>query len=233
MTKTLTRYVVLFLCLSSLVACNKGAGGSSESVKLETEDQKTLYAIGNIIGRNAQVFDPKPEELAYLRAGFVDGATNAKPQVDIDAYREKAQALADKHISAKADAVKKEGQDFVDKVAKEKDATKTASGIVIRTITPGTGASPAPTDIVKVHYEGKLPDGKVFDSSIERKEPAEFPLNQVVPCWTEAVQTMKKGGKAQVVCPSATAYGDRGQPPTIPGGATLSFEIELLDFHKP
>jgi FKBP-type peptidyl-prolyl cis-trans isomerase FkpA len=229
MIKPITRYVVLCVCLASLVACNKGAGGS-DSVKLETEDQKTLYAIGNIIGRNAQVFDPKPEELAFIKAGFVDGATNAKPQVDIEAYREKAQALADKHISVKADAVKKEGQDFADKVAKEKDAVKTASGVVIRTITPGSGPSPAATDIVKMHYEGKLTDGKVFDSSIG-KDPLEIPLNRLVPCWVEAVQTMKKGGKAQIVCPSALAYGDRGQPPVIPGGATLSFEIELLDFH--
>jgi len=84
-----------------------------------------------------------------------------------------------------------------------------------------------------VHYEGKLVDGTVFDSSIQRNEPVEFPLNQVVPCWTEALQTMKKGGKAQVVCPSDVAYGERGKPPSITPGSTLSFEIELLDFHKP
>jgi FKBP-type peptidyl-prolyl cis-trans isomerase len=87
--------------------------------------------------------------------------------------------------------------------------------------------------VVKVHYEGKLVDGTVFDSSLKRGEPVEFPLKGVVPCWTEALQTMKKGQKAQVVCPSALAYGDRGQPPVIPPGATLSFEIELIDFHKP
>jgi FKBP-type peptidyl-prolyl cis-trans isomerase len=102
---------------------------------------------------------------------------------------------------------------------------------VIRTITAGAGASPTATDVVKVHYEGKLIDGKVFDSSL-KGEPVEFPLNRVVPCWTEALQTMKKGGKAQVVCPSAVAYGERGAPPDIGPGATLSFEVELLDFHK-
>ena len=118
-------------------------------------------------------------------------------------------------------------------VAQQKDAMTTPSGIVIRTITAGTGGSPAATDVVKVHYEGKLIDGTVFDSSIQQNEPAEFPLNQVVPCWTEALQKLKKGGKAQIVCPSEVAYGDSGQPPTIPPGATLSFEVELLDFHKP
>jgi len=141
--------------------------------------------------------------------------------------------LAQKRAAAGADEAKKKGQDFVDKAAKEKNATKTASGIVIRTITPGTGASPTGDDVVKVNYEGKLVDGTVFDSSIKRGEPAEFPLKGVVPCWTEALQKLKKGEKAQVVCPSSVAYGDRGSPPVIPPGATLSFEIELLDFHKP
>jgi len=158
--------------------------------------------------------------------------TNAKPQVELDTYGPKVRELADTRSASSADETKKKGQEFADNVAKEKDATKTASGIVIRTITAGTGASPAATDVVKVHYEGKLIDGTVFDSSIKRGEPAEFPLNGVVPCWTEALQKMKKGEKAQVVCPSAAAYGDRGQPPDIPPGATLSFEVELLDFHK-
>jgi len=103
----------------------------------------------------------------------------------------------------------------------------------MRTITAGTGASPTAADVVKVQYEGKLIDGTVFDSSIKRNEPAEFPLGAVVPCWTEALQLMKKGGRSQVVCPANLAYGDRGSPPVIPPGSTLSFEVELLDFHKP
>jgi FKBP-type peptidyl-prolyl cis-trans isomerase len=85
--------------------------------------------------------------------------------------------------------------------------------------------------VVKVHYEGKLIDGTVFDSSIKRKSP-EFPLG-AVPCWGEALQSMKKGGRSQIVCPAPLAYGDRGSPPVIPPGSTLSFEVELLDFHKP
>jgi FKBP-type peptidyl-prolyl cis-trans isomerase len=139
--------------------------------------------------------------------------------------------LAKKRSSVGAEDAKRKGQEFADKVAQQKDATKTASGIVIRTITAGTGASPTAADVVKVHYEGKLIDGTVFDSSIKRNEPAEFPLGGVVPCWTEALQLMKKGGKSQVVCPAALAYGDRGSPPVIPPGATLSFEVELIDFH--
>jgi FKBP-type peptidyl-prolyl cis-trans isomerase FkpA len=107
-------------------------------------------------------------------------------------------------------------------------AVRTASGLVYRELNAGTGPSPKATDMVKVHYRGTLVDGTEFDSSYKRNEPATFPLNQVIPCWTEAVQKMKVGGKAQLVCPSSIAYGDRGSPPEIPGGATLIFEIELF-----
>jgi FKBP-type peptidyl-prolyl cis-trans isomerase len=141
--------------------------------------------------------------------------------------------LAQQRASVGVEDTKKKGQEFADNVAKEKGASKSASGVVVRTIAAGTGASPSAEHVVKVHYEGKLIDGTVFDSSIKRGEPAEFPLTGVVPCWTEALQKMKSGEKAQVVCPSSAAYGDRGSPPNIPPGATLSFEVELLDFHKP
>jgi FKBP-type peptidyl-prolyl cis-trans isomerase FkpA/FKBP-type peptidyl-prolyl cis-trans isomerase FklB len=128
---------------------------------------------------------------------------------------------------------KTNGAAYATKAAGEKGATKTSSGIVITTLTPGTGASPTATDEVKVHYEGKLIDGTVFDSSIKRGEPATFPLNGVIPCWTEALQTMKVGGKSRIVCPSDLAYGDRGQPPQIRPGAALIFEVQLLDIVKP
>lgn len=107
-------------------------------------------------------------------------------------------------------------------------AVRTASGLVYRELRAGTGASPKATDEVTVNYRGTSVDGVEFDSSYKRNEPAKFPLNRVIPCWTEGVQKMKVGGKSQLVCPSNIAYGDRGSPPEIPGGATLVFEIELL-----
>jgi len=102
------------------------------------------------------------------------------------------------------------------------------SGLIFQSLADGKGASPAATDVVRVHYRGTFPDGKEFDSSFKRGEPAEFPLNGVIPCWTEGVQLMKVGGKAKLTCPPAIAYGKRGAGGVIPPDATLNFEIELL-----
>ena len=112
--------------------------------------------------------------------------------------------------------------------SKEQGAQVTKSGLVYRSLKDGTGSSPAATDRVKVHYKGTFPDGKEFDSSYKRNEPTEFPLNGVIPCWTEGVQLMKTGGKAKLTCPSSIAYGQRGAGGVIPPNATLVFEIELL-----
>lgn len=110
--------------------------------------------------------------------------------------------------------------------------TKTLSGISVTTIKEGTGATPRTTDTVKVNYEGTLQNGTVFDSSYKRGEPATFPLNAVIPCWTEVVSTMKVGGTVKVVCPSNLAYGPNSPTPAIPPNSDLVFKIELLDIVK-
>jgi FKBP-type peptidyl-prolyl cis-trans isomerase FkpA len=112
--------------------------------------------------------------------------------------------------------------------AKEDGAVVTATGLVYRAVKEGAGAQPGAADTVKVHYKGTFPDGKEFDSSYSRGKPIEFPLNRVIPCWTEGVQRMKVGGKAKLTCPSAIAYGPRGAGGVIPPNATLVFEVELL-----
>lgn len=108
----------------------------------------------------------------------------------------------------------------------------TKSGLVYQSLKEGSGTSPAATDTVKVHYRGTFPDGREFDSSYKRGEPTEFPLNRVIPCWTEGVQLMKPGGKAKLTCPPAIAYGERGAGGVIPPNATLSFEIELISVRR-
>ncbi len=112
--------------------------------------------------------------------------------------------------------------------AREAGAVVSRSGLVYRSLKDGTGGNPTATDTVKVHYKGTFPDGKAFDSSYARGTPIEFPLNRVIPCWTEGVQRMKVGGKAKLTCPSQIAYGERGAGGVIPPNATLLFEVELL-----
>ena len=108
----------------------------------------------------------------------------------------------------------------------------TQTGLVYQSLKDGSGDSPTATDTVKVHYRGTLPDGREFDSSYKRGEPAEFALNRVIPCWTEGVQLMKPGGKAQLTCPPAIAYGPRGAGGVIPPNATLQFEVELVSVRR-
>jgi len=119
-----------------------------------------------------------------------------------------------------------------DTAAKEPGAVVTATGLVYRALKEGTGASPTAADSVKVHYKGTFPDGREFDSSYKRNEPIDFPLRNVIACWTEGVQKMKVGGKAKLTCPAAIAYGARGAGGVIPPNATLLFEVELLAINK-
>lgn len=197
-----------------------------------TDTDKALYAIGVLLARNLQPFALSPAEIARVEAGLTDG-NSGKATVDLDSAMPLIQALEKQRQPVVLARQKELGKAYQDEAAAGKGATRTRSGVVITSVKAGTGANPAATDKVKVHYEGRLIDGTMFDSSIRRGEPATFPLNGVVPCWTEAVQQMKVGGSARIVCPSDLAYGDRGSPPRIPGGATLVFDIQLLDIVKP
>jgi FKBP-type peptidyl-prolyl cis-trans isomerase FkpA len=198
----------------------------------KTEEQKTIYALGMMMGRNIGVFNLTADELALVKAGLDDAVNKKKPAVEAETYAPKLDALARTRSSAIATAEKGRAKTVLESAAREPGAVKTPSGMVIRTTKAGTGATPTAADQVKVHYEGTLTDGTVFDSSIKRKEPATFPLGGVIKCWTEGLQRMKVGEKAKLTCPSDLAYGDNGRPPTIPGGATLIFDVELLAIVK-
>lgn len=199
----------------------------------QTEEQKTLYALGAAVARNLATFDLTEAELKDVQAGFADAALKKTIAVDVQTYIPKIQELQNKRVAAAAETEKKSGEAFLAKAATETGAKKTESGLVYSEIKAGSGPSPAATDTVKVHYHGTLTDGKVFDSSVQRGEPATFPLNGVIPCWTEGVQLMKVGGKSKLICPSTIAYGDRGTPDgSIKPGSTLVFEVELLGIEK-
>ncbi len=139
-----------------------------------------------------------------------------------------AQAALSFALFAASSLVSAQSDPVAEASAKEKGAKVTKSGLVYLALAEGKGDSPAPTDTVKVHYKGTFADGKEFDSSYKRNEPASFPLNRVIPCWTEGVGMMKVGGKAKLTCPAAIAYGSRGAPGAIPPDTTILFEVELL-----
>jgi FKBP-type peptidyl-prolyl cis-trans isomerase FkpA len=198
----------------------------------ETEEQKTLYAIGLIVARQLGVFNLAPGELDWVKAGLTDAATGGRPAVDVAAYNEKVQELAKARRKVQGDRQAAAGKEFLAKAATEKGAVKTDSGMVYISIKEGTGTAPQAADTVKVHYRGTLTDGKEFDSSYKRNKPIDFRLDGVIKCWTEGLQKMKPGGKAKLVCPPALAYGDNGAGDTILPGATLVFEVELLEVVK-
>ena len=223
------RIVATSLALAVLVAVSfAGAAGQPPP----TEDQKTLYALGVAAGQGLGVFNLTEAELEMVKAGMTDSLLHKPLKAEVQPYAGKIQELQRARLAVVAAAEKKAGQAFLDKAASEPGATKVPAGFVITTLKPGSGESPKASDKVKVHYQGTLTDGTVFDSSFQRGEPVTFPLNGVIRCWTEGVQMMKVGGKSRFVCPADLAYGERGAPPRIKPGATLVFEVELLEIVK-
>ncbi|GFO53991.1 FKBP-type peptidyl-prolyl cis-trans isomerase FkpA [Geomonas sp. Red276] len=199
--------------------------------ELKTEDEKTLYAIGLVMARQVSVLNPTQDELDIIIRGLRDGNSGKKPLVDLENYKGKIERFASERRDARGARLAAQAKSYLDNAAHEKGAVKTASGLVYIPLQEGTGASPVPTDKVKVNYRGTLIDGKEFDSSYLLGHPVEFELNKVIKCWTEGVQMMKVGGKAKLVCPPELAYADRGNG-LIPPNSTLVFEIELLGVDK-
>lgn len=197
------------------------------AVAEETEDQKTLYALGIEVGNSLAPFDLTPAELEIVKTGLTD-AIAGKARADLAVYKMKIGALAQSRAGRVAEKTAKAALAYVEQMKAAPGAQVQASGLIFIPETAGTGESPKATDKVTVHYEGTLPSGEVFDSSYKRGAPMSFQLNRVIKCWTEGVQLMKKGGKATLICPAGIAYGDRGAPPKIKPGATLKFVIELI-----
>jgi FKBP-type peptidyl-prolyl cis-trans isomerase FkpA len=192
-----------------------------------TDEQKTIYALGLLMQRSIGPFDLSAAELDIIRRALGDG-TAGKPAIDIEEWGPKIDPLARLRRERVTVREKAAATAFLAKAAAEAGAVRTPSGLVYREVTAGTGASPLASDRVRVHYRGTLLNGTEFDSSLKRNEVAEFALGSVVPCWTEGLQRMKAGGKARLVCPSDLAYGDNGAP-SIPAGAALIFEVELIE----
>ncbi|MCS7025410.1 MAG: FKBP-type peptidyl-prolyl cis-trans isomerase [Bryobacteraceae bacterium] len=196
-----------------------------------TDDEKTIYALGLSLYRSLGAFDLSPSELEWIKQALTDAAAGA-PRVDFNEWAPRFQTLAQARAARILEREKAASQAFLEKEAAQAGAQKTESGAIFFDLVPGAGPSPKATDIVKVHYRGTLINGTEFDSSYKRNQPAEFPLTGVIRCWTEGLQKMKIGGKARLVCPAELAYGDQGRP-SIPPGSALIFEVELLGISTP
>ena len=225
--------IPVLMVLGASTACAQGAPTAAPAATgPQTEDQKTLYAMGLAMGASLDTFHLSADELVQLQAGLTDSVLKQPAKVDLQTYKPMIRTFAETRAKAAAAEATKAGDAYVAKAAGEAGAVKTPSGMVYHETQAGTGASPVAADRVRVHYKGTLLDGSVFDSSLDRGTPAEFQLANVIPCWTEGLQKMKVGGKAKLVCPAPLAYGDRGAPPAIPPGSTLLFDVELLDIVK-
>ena len=215
------------------------AAAPAASGALKTFEETSAYAIGQSMGRYISNTLERQQELgvkldnAMIMQGVQDGLVKKsllnEEQLEkaLKDYDQKINQAAAKKASDDAKASLEKGKKFLEENAKKKGVTVTKSGLQYEVLTEGKGPKPKATDKVTVHYVGTLIDGKKFDSSVDRKEPAQFPLNQVIPGWTEGVQLMSVGSKYKFVLPAELAYGAQGAG-TIPANSVLVFEVELL-----
>ena len=210
----------------------------AEEIPLETDKQKVSYLIGRNIGDSMKA-EGLEIDSDILFAGFKEAFGGAESQIS-PADTQKVMMKFQGEMQAKAAAMQAEmvtknkdtGKAFLATNKEREEVTETESGLQYEVLTAAEGDKPAATDTVKVHYHGTLLDGTVFDSSVERGEPIEFPLNGVIAGWTEGVQLMSVGSKFKFTIPSDLAYGDQGSPPKIEPGSTLIFEVELIGITK-
>lgn len=207
-----------------LVSCSKNG-----EVKPETENDKIFYSVGHTYGARFKDFKLTDKEIANLVQGVRDGIVQKKIDIDTRQFAFKFRDIVNSRMSEVSKSEKEAGAKFLEEFVAKEGAQKTASGLAYKIIEAGSAKKPAATDTVKVHYKGTLRDGTEFDSSYKRNKPIEFPLNRVIKGWTEGMQLIGEGGKIKLVIPSELAYGDQGAPPSIPGGATLTFEVELIE----
>ena len=213
-----------------LLACNGQAGTTATPAKVETEEEKVLYALGLVIAENTMApFKGQfsDAEIGVVLKGFTDALKGGDPMVPIEEFGPKINPMLQERLQKVQAQAEVEGKAFREQAAQEEGAVQTASGLIFKELSAGTGASPSASDRVKVHYHGSLIDGTVFDSSVDRGEPVTFALGQVISGWAEGLQMMKVGGKAKLTIPPELAYGPGGRE-GIPPNATLIFEVELL-----
>ncbi len=193
-----------------------------------SEEDKVFYYLGTALSQNLMNLSLSDSEAEAVVQGLRDSLNGNAEELNPQVYGARLNQVAQERMAAAAAKEQAAAQTYIDKKAAEKGAVTTASGLVYLETVAGDGDQPVATSTVKAHYTGKLRDGTVFDSSVERGEPLVIPLSNVIPCWTEAIAMMKEGGKATITCPSNIAYGPQGSGP-IPPNAALTFDVELIE----
>lgn len=232
------RTLIAAALLASLPALGLAADKKAPAPAFAREDAKAAYSIGFISGKSHSQLIESFDVNAYVD-GFRDAFAKKEPRLTeeemkttLDAFRNRLQMAAVEKANRAAIENKAKSVAYLASNGKKAGVTTTASGLQYEVLKQGTGAMPKPTDMVKVHYHGTLIDGSVFDSSVDRGEPAVFQLDQVIPGWTEGLQLMKTGGKYRFTLPPELAYGEQGAGP-IAANAVLVFDVELLGIEKP
>ena len=227
--RKLSLFAAVLITMSSGACAQKKAGHGGEPA-LNSRMDSISYIFGASLGQNIRQSEIEDVNIDAVMSG-VRNALESDSNLRItmqDGDRLVRQFMQEKQVKAAAEG-KKKADDYMASLANDKNLKKTDSGIYYEVLKEGTGPKPSETDNVRVHYEGKTTAGETFDSSYERGQPAEFPLNRVIPGWTEIVQMMPVGSKWRVIIPPSLAYGERGSPPTIGPNEVLIFQIELLD----
>lgn len=218
---------------SSKPSIQDAAAASPAGPSLAGEDERVIYSLGVSLWRALAPLELSPAEIEAVVRGLRD-ATSGTATLRPDEVEATVAAFRRRRSEKAAGQFRAASVTYLETAGKQAGAVTTASGLIFFELQPGIGASPKPSDVVRVHYRGTLVDGKEFDSSYARRQPVQLPLDHLVPCWIEGLQLMKVGGKARFVCPARLGYGDAGAPtrdrrkPSIPGGATLVFDVELF-----
>ncbi|WP_317129534.1 FKBP-type peptidyl-prolyl cis-trans isomerase [Luteibaculum oceani] len=230
MTKKLKNSLVAVAAVATMVGCNQN--NQNERMEIKGDADKFSYSLGMDIGNNVKNSEFDSLSVDLMVQGIKDVMNEGELEFTVEESQEIVRSYLTKLQSKKADAAKSKGEEFLAKNAEREDVVVLESGLQYEVLKMGNGPKPGPTDKVKTHYHGTLIDGTVFDSSVERNEPASFPVNRVIPGWTEALQLMPVGSKWKLYIPSDLAYGPRGTQGIIGPNEALIFEVELLEIVK-
>ena len=214
---------LVLLGLGLALGCARPGG-----IELETPDDQVVYALGRVIAGNLEPYRLGERDVGLLNRGLTDALHGREPAVALDAYRAEIEALPERRLEAALEAERHASEAFLERAALEEGAITSSSGMILKPLRAGDGSTPGPTDTVKVHYRGTLRDGTVFDGT-PAGEPSTYRLPGLIPCMQEALQRLREGAQARVVCPAHLAFGQKGAPPMILGGAAVSFELELIE----